>query len=165
MNKQTIIFTVIIAIIIGYLVTTTVVNNDNVVVTTTTIDSTAILDSIKKNTIIYNKSIGNIPRYQKYFTGKWMRDDGVQVEFIGYPTNKFQVINTTYKDKNLFFGIGEYKIINIICDDTLHNIFSAQNLYRGVTSGYSACGIRILSDESFMVFYPDDAGNIYNKIK
>lgn len=164
MNKQTIIFTVIIAIIIGYLVTTTVVNNDNVVVTTTTIDSTAILDSIKKNTVI-DKSIGNIPRYQKYFTGKWMRDDGVQVEFIGYPTNKFQVINTTYKDKNLFFGIGEYKIINIICDDTLHNIFSAQNLYRGVTSGYSACGIRILSDESFMVFYPDDAGNIYNKIK
>jgi hypothetical protein len=116
------------------------------------------------NDILSTQKKSYINNINKQFKGKWKREDGVLIEFIGHPTNKFQIMNTIYDGKNIKFSIGNYKLIDISCIDSVNKVFTAKNLT--VDYIYDNCGIRIIDNNSFLVFYNDGSkGNVYKKVE
>ena len=161
MNKQTLIFALIFLLFLGYLVTvkTNGGGKSNGVdsVEASSVDSDVKVDIIKKVSLPI--------KYDSILKGKWMRNDGVLVEYIPSPTNQFQVLNKTTDGNNVLFNVGEIKLKNLVCVDSINNIITCENSLSGVYDQYDDAKIRIIDGEQFMSYYTDAPAHTYTKVK
>ena len=117
------------------------------------------------------KSDTSLEKFNNKLNGKWYdTEDSIKLEYITYPTNKFQSL--TYKPNIIGkirhidtseVSIGDFKIVDIEVEDTLNYVYYATYI-DAFNNKYYSCVLRIVNDTTiFLTKKEKNISKIYIK--
>lgn len=102
------------------------------------------------------KSDRSLEKFNNKLNGKWYNiKDSIKVEYISYPTNKFQSLSeklvfAKHHHDSVNINIGDFKIVDIEIDDTLNYIYYAT--YKDAFNNhYYDCVLRLVNDSTLFL--------------